>query len=298
MRSIACWLLAAASAALAAEPINLLTNPGFEDGVKGWTFDEKQTRITDPQQAHSGAACVTGEIEGPKQALSLTREIKVRAGNRYRFECWARATNGTRMVLWVTLPGRRRRQSVQAWDGVPARWKRFSAAVSVPRSGTLTLELVGPSSWSDQPAGRLWVDDLALYETPMPGLLAVSKGQGFNDDPALARATDGSLYAAWLSFRPLAPREGKRRTVCDGADSLQVARYVPDGQKLAESGAWQVVGGKGTYLLGIRAVAAGEQVTVVYAAEVDGNWDVYAVACGPDGPGRPAAVGASPGVDV
>ena len=295
-RALAC-LLAAASVALAAEPVNLLSNPGFEDGSAGWTLDPKQKLVTEPGAAHTGRACVTGEIEGKNQALSLTRDVKATAGNRYRFECWARATHGTRMVFWATLPGQRQRVSLQAWNGVPARWRRYQATIAVPRSGTLKLDLVGPSSWSDQPAGRLWVDDVALYETAMPGLLSVSQGKGFNDEPALAAAADGSLYAAWLSFRPLAPREGKRKTVCDGADSLQVARYALDGKKLAPKGTWQVVGGKGTYVFGIRAVPAGEQVAVVYAAEVDGNWDVYAATCGPDGPGKPVAVTSHAAVD-
>jgi len=294
---VALALAALVPAAFAGESASLLANPGFEDGAAGWTLDPKQAIVTGAGVAHSGKACVTGEIEGKNQALSLIREVKVTAGNRYRFECWARATNATRMVLWIARPGQKRRESIQAWDRVPAQWKRYRATFTIHRGGPLKLELVGPSSWSDQPAGRLWVDDLALYETAMPGLLDVSKGEGFNDEPALAGAADGSLYAAWLSFRPFAPRKGKPKTVCDGADSLQVARYAPQGRKLEPKGAWQVVGGKGTYVFGIRAVPAGEQVAVVYAAEVNRNWDVYAATCGPDGPGKAVAVTSHAAVD-
>ena len=266
-----CLVCSLAVAAFAGQPVNRLSNGGFEEGTGGWTLDPKQKLATEAGTAHTGRACVTGEIAGKDQSLSLIRMVKVAAGNRYRFECWARATNGTRMVLWVTMPGSRQRLSIQAWDGVPAKWKSFSASFTARGSGSLRLQLVGPSSWNNAPAGRLWVDDLALYETAVTPLLSVSKDVGFNDEPALAAAADGSLYVGWISFR-------------DGADSLQVARYQPEGKSLKEAGAWQAVGGKGTYVLGPRLIPAAGHVALVYAAEVDGNWDIYARPCGPEGP--------------
>ena len=59
-----------------------------------------------------------------------------------------------------------------------------------------------------------------------------------------------------------------------------------------------MLGGRDTYVLGVTAVAAGPGVYVLYAAEVKQNWDVYAVLCGPDGPGQPLAIGSDPAVDV
>jgi hypothetical protein len=46
----------------------------------------------------------------------------------------------------------------------------------------------------------------------------------------MARASDGSLYIAWNSFR-------------DGADSLQTARYQTKDGKFRSLGIWRIIGG-------------------------------------------------------
>jgi len=268
----------------AAEPVNLLSNGGFEDGLAGWSPDAKHSLVTDKAEAHSGTACLSGEVAGPNQALFLRRRVPVKAGNLYQFEVWAKATGGTKLVLWIEQPGTNRRQMVASWDKMPRRWRRCTVPLTVTADGMLQLEIIAPSSHRG-PAGRMWIDDIALYETEMPAVTSVSQGAGFNDEPALAAADDGSVYVAWNSFR-------------DGADSLQVARFQPEGTKLKPLGSWQVLGGEGTYILGIRAAGAGGNVALVYAAEVNKNWDVYTVVCGPDGPAKPLAVTSHRGVDA
>ena len=130
---------------------------------------------------------------------------------------------------------------------------------------------------ADAPKDALSPDRMELF--------SVSKGVGFNDEPAMSQTQDGSIYVAWNSFR-------------NGADSLQLARFLREGKEFKSSGTWQILGGKGTYILDIRAVAAGRTAVVVYAAEKDKNWDIFAVSCGPDGPGHPTRVTCDPGIDV
>ncbi len=263
---------------------NLITNGGFEDRLAGWKAAAEQTLITKPEAARSGKACLSGEVTEPKQAHMLHRKVPVRADNLYEFEIWARATNGTKLVLWITEPRAEKRRMVTAWTKVTDKWQRFSAPLSFRRDGDLELHIVAPSSHG-APAGRMWIDDIALYETPMPALTAVSEDIGFNDEPSMARSDDGTLYVAWNSFR-------------DGADSLQIARYDARGEDRKRLGAWQAIGGEGTYLLGPRVVAAGDRVFVIYAAERDGKWNIFAARCGPDGPSKPIAVTDGASVDV
>ena len=270
--------------ALASGPVNLLSNGGFESGLTGWAPAPQHSLVTDKAAAHTGKACLTGKVTQPKQALKLRRRVRAKAGNRYEFEIWARATNRTKLVLWAQLPGVEKRQMIAAWTNVPRKWKRFQCPMTVKTDGELALDIIAPSSHG-APAGQIWVDDIALFETEMPPVTSVSGGVGFSDEPAMARAADGSVYVAWTSFR-------------DGADSLQIARCQPAGKTFKALGTWQVLGGKGTYCLGPRAVSAGQNVFVVYAAEKDKNWDVYVVPCGPGGPGRPVVVTAHKGVDV
>ena len=273
------------SMAHAAEPVDLLSNGGFEDGLTGWTPEAGQTLLTDASQSHSGKACLTGEVTEPQRALTLVRKIPVKVGNRYTFETWARATGGTKLVLWVVQPGAKNRQMINAFDKLPLRWKRYTTPLAVNGDGLLELRIVAPSSHA-APAGQIWLDDLAVYETKMPPVASVTEGQeGFNDEPAMTVAPDGSIYVAYNSFR-------------DGADSVQVARYQLDGDKPRRSGAWQLAGGPGTYVLGLRAVPTDKGATVVYASERDGNWDIVAVPCSANGPGAPVAVTSDGAVDA
>ncbi len=274
----------AVDAAGAAPPVDLLRNGGFEDGLAAWTPDPGLRLVEQPAEAHSGAKCLHGEVTEPNRALRLRQKVAVQARNRYTFEIWARATNRTKLVLWAVMPGQGGRRSIAQWKGVPRRWRKYQIPLTVAADGVLELEIIAPSSHG-APAGEIWVDDAALHETKLPEVIDVTGGKGFNDEPAMALAGDGSAYVAHVSFR-------------QGNDSLQITRMKPEGKSYAPAGRWQVVGGEGTYVLGPSVVATDDGVAVLYAAEVAGNWDIYLVACGPDGPSSPRAVTTDPGVDI
>jgi hypothetical protein len=283
LHAVGLFLLVSLTPLSAAEPTNLITNGGFEEGLAGWQADPAHTLVTDRGEAHSGQACLTGEVTAPNKHLTLRRSVPVKAGNRYQFEIAARGTHQTKLVLWIEQNGQR--QNVAAWEKLPPKWRQYSTPIPVQTDGTLELQIIAPSSHA-APPGRIWIDDIALIETPMPPVLSVTQDTGFNDEPAMAGASDGSLYVAWNSFR-------------DGADSLQIARYrpQPDGT-LAGAGDWQVLSGQGTYLSGVTAVSAGTEVAVLYAAEIEKNWGVYVVRCTADGPLRPVAISRSPAIDI
>lgn len=283
----AAWVTAWAAffgtlASFAAEPVNLIVNGGFEHGLTGWTAEPRHELVTEPDAANSGQACLTGEVTAPNTHLTLRQSVAVKAGNRYDFTIAARGTNKTKLVLWVRQG--EQRQNAAAWENLAPKWRTYTTPLAVAADGTLELELIAPSA-HNAPPGRIWVDDVTLVETVMPRVTSVSDGQGFNDEPAMVSADDGSLYVAWNSFR-------------DGFDSLQVARYRPGDEGFMTLGSWQVAGGPETYLLGVTAVAAGTQAVVLYAAEVDQNWDLYTVICGPEGPSRPVRLGDDRAVDV
>lgn len=270
--------------AFSREPVNLISNGGFEEGLRGWNADPRHSLVTETGTAHAGTAALSGEVTKPSEALFLRRSVQVTAGNRYLFEIWARATKRTKLVLWVIQPDSRARQMVASWPKVPGRWRRYTTPLTVRGTGKLELQIVAPSSHGEPP-GRIWIDDVALYETEMPPVLSVSEGVGFNDEPSVATAPDGLLYAAWNSFRA-------------GADSLQLARYAPQDRSYARRGAWQILGGEGCHLLGVRTVSTDRGVAVLYASEKGGRWNIHVVRCGPDGPGRPVAVTSGASVDV
>ncbi len=264
---------------------NVLKNSGFEAGVNGWQPEPVHKLITEPGQARSGKACIWGEATKPRQALYLRQRVPVKARNLYEFEVWARATNKTKLVLWIHAPGEEARRLVAAWEKLPQRWKRFSAPISVREDGELELQVIAPSSHA-APIGQIWVDDIALYETEMPETVAVSDKAWFCDEPTLAALPDGDILVGWNSFR-------------DGYDSLQVARFAATADGFRRTAQWQVVGGVGTYTLGPQLVAARDRAYLLFAQETGrDDWGVRAAEIGPSGPGRSVVLGKGAGIDI
>lgn len=286
------FLLAAVGAVQAASTNNLITNGGFEEGTSGWEADAKHELVSDPKRAHSGKTCLSGEVTREKQALVIRKRVPVKAGCRYQFVIWVKATNQTKLVLRYAPPGEppakakggTSRLMAAAWDELPNRWQKCECDVPVTTSGTMELQIIAPSSHG-APPGRVWIDDIALYETELPATELVSANTGFNDEATMAQASDGSAYVVWNSFR-------------DNHDTMQIARYTVAGRTFKKLGQWQPLGAKDLYLLGFKAVAAGEKVFVFYAAEVNKQWDVYALPCGADGPGQPVRISSGAAVNV
>ena len=269
----------------AGQGTNLLKNGGFEEKLSAWNAAEGHSLPSEAAAAHSGKQCLTGTITEANRALFLSQPVSVKAGHRYLFEVWARATNRTKLVFRTIPPGAKRHELVAAWENVTPQWRKYTSPLQVGKDGKLEVMLVAPSSHGGAPPGQIWIDDLALYEIPVPPATPVSDGNGFNDEPAIARTDDGSIYVAWNSFR-------------DGADSLQLARFKPQGKKFQRLDEWQVLAGKGTYVLGIRAVGTGASAVIVYASEQEKNWDIFAVTCGSDGPEPPTRITSHGSVDV
>ncbi len=261
----------ACALAFAAAPTRkLFSNGGFERGMSTWRLDPAQRIVS--EGARSGSACLWGEVKVPNRARIARCTLSLSASNRYELTLWARATRRTKLAVWLLNKKTGKRMLVGSWKGVQRRWRRYRAGLTVSESGSYELQIAGPSSFG-APPGEMWIDDVQVTETVMPPRLCISGEQGFNDEPAMALGADGMLYAAWNSFR-------------NGADSLQVACLKPSGLQVERLGSWQILGGKGTYLLDLRVVPGGRGAFLLYAAEKDGNWDVYAVPLSQGGPRR------------
>ncbi len=257
----------------------LVTNGGFEEGLEGWQADAAYELVTDAEAVHGGQNCITGEVTEPNTHLTLARDFDLKAGALYTLIVWARGTNRTKIAVWRTTEAGDRKNVAQ-WQDQRPQWRLNQAPFTVETSGKWRLDLIAPSSHGS-PAGRVWLDDIQLTETYVPPPIDVSQGVGFNDLPRMVRAGDG-LYSAWISFR-------------DAADTLQVARTSLTGEVQQT---WQVVGGKGTYLLDPYLVADADNAWLLYSAEVDGDWEIFAARITPAGAGEPIRLTSEAGGDV
>ena len=120
---------------------------------------------------------------------------------------------------------------------------------------------------------------------PSPWITAVEPHVGFNDEPALAVTPSGEVFVGWISYR-------------DGADTLVIARYSHEGDGYSKEAEWIAVGGTGTYLLDLDAVATESGAHFVFASETAGDWDVLTVRVDADGPSPPLRIASGPASQI
>lgn len=270
--------------------IDILTNGGFEEGLAGWEPAAGHTLAREAKHVRSGGASLMGEVTAQNMALHLRRKIKVTAGHLYQIRIWAKATNYTKLVLFMVPPGagQKERLRVETFDRLPAKWAAYDGIFTAQKDGEAELQVISPSSFgADGRPGKIWLDDIQVFESVPPALTRLSGDGGFADEPALAMSGDGTMYAAWSHFR-------------EGSDSLRAARRRPGPDGTLEAlGDWDVVPpGKGVFLLYPCLAARPDGADLIYSAETGENdWDVFVASLGANGAGRPERVKIK-GIDI
>jgi len=155
-----------------------ITNPGFEEGAKGWSFKkryETQEIAVDRTVSHSGDASLRisgGEGENPWAAQ---RVDNLRGLTEYRLAAKVRSPEGESAAAAVKLEFYdANNHNVSGWygkirtetDGTWQTVERTATAQDTVVSVAIIVRLYGP--------GTLWFDDVELsVVTPGPALLAL-----------------------------------------------------------------------------------------------------------------------------
>ncbi len=147
------------------EPVNLVPNPGFEEGAEGWTLVSAAT--LDEEIAHSGNRSVRLHIpEGQPGNANLGVTVPVRPNTRYRCELWIRRENTGVTGTYVTErddEGNLTGTATQYGRAVPNRdgvWHHQVWELTT-QPETTRLNLRGDIYRS---TGTIWLDDFAIFE--------------------------------------------------------------------------------------------------------------------------------------
>ncbi len=256
-----------------------MPNGGFEKGLSGWKAGRGQQIVEDPSQAHGGVNCLLGEVGRRNRGQVLRRKLKLKRDKLYRLSLWARADNGSRLMVWIRTSGKK--EVIGSWHRVGLKWRRYRANFTVESDGPVTVGIVAPSS-SAAPAGRMWIDDVFLAERPLWPQVKISGDEGFNDFPVMVKSGPDAAWAAWISFR-------------SGRDTLQAARLKRRRKTMEVEKQWEI---EKAQILHPDLAPARSAAWLVYAKEAGTNWDLYAVLLQKDGPQKPLRVTSHPGTDV
>jgi len=173
-------------------------NGGFEDGLDGWTADGGVASVGGA--AHSGTKCAGGDVD--VRGWTLTRsKCGSEKDKTYRVEAWLRAKGDAVVALWTHEPGKgpNNDRRVAVWDTVSDEWTPVSAYVTSTTSDKLTLRFAASAAKAGATA-TVWIDDVSIREASPPVATQVEPGKGFDDEPSMARAADGTYYVAWVSW--------------------------------------------------------------------------------------------------
>ncbi len=169
------------------EPVNLVVNPGFEQGQEGWTFAGGQS--LDTEVFHSGAASARLQVPGPEPGRSnLETGVRVKPLTAYRAELWVRRQNVGVCGAYISerddankLAGPQTQVGV-AIPKTDGEWHRLRWELTTGPQTTV-LSFRGDIYNS---TGTLWLDDFALYEVSgnvydpvVGGLAATEQGLSF-----------------------------------------------------------------------------------------------------------------------
>ncbi|GAA3098551.1 fibronectin type III domain-containing protein [Streptosporangium carneum] len=187
-------VLAIGGTMLAASPAhaaNIATNPGFEDGLTGWTCT-----------ASSGATAVSSPVHGGSKALQATPQgsdtarcqqtVSVKPSSSYSLSGWVR---GGYVFLGVSGTGT---TDQSTWTSSPSAYSQLTRTFTTGASTKSVTIYV--NSWYGQ--GAYQADDIVLDGPPgddtdtvaptVPGNLTVGGATGSSLDLAWSASTDNS----------------------------------------------------------------------------------------------------------
>jgi hypothetical protein len=141
---------------------NLLTNPGFEDGMTGWeAWGGQLSVVADPVHAGSSSGKASSRTDtwngGARDILAL-----VEAGKTYQASAWA-TTSGSGQTVALTLKtvcgATEEYLTLASSTTMVGTWTELSGTLTVPSCSlqSLMLYVEGPSVGTD-----LFIDDMSL----------------------------------------------------------------------------------------------------------------------------------------
>ncbi|NJP95764.1 chitinase [Nonomuraea sp. FMUSA5-5] len=175
-------LLAAALLAFHATPASaatITTNPGFEDGLTGWTCSSAQA-VSSP--VHGGARALQGTPQGNDLAR-CQQSVTVQPNTTYQLSSWVQ---GAYVFLGATGTG----VNASTWGSPGAQWSQLKTSFTTGASTTSVTIYV--NGWYGQ--GAYYADDVVLDG---PGGAPDTQAPTVPGNVAVGGATASSLNVTW-----------------------------------------------------------------------------------------------------
>jgi Carbohydrate binding domain len=156
----------------AANAQNLVTNPGFEDGLAGWLvgFGPLTTTGVSP---HSGATCgVAVNLGAYARAGGQSVLGKLQAGQTYTWSAWMRVASGTAPInMTLTQNDAAGGRNTTVLQTVTTAWTRYTSTFSLSVTGELSFLSLLFFNAGGMPITTWYLDDVSITNTSPPLVL-------------------------------------------------------------------------------------------------------------------------------
>jgi hypothetical protein len=152
----------------------LIKNPGFEDGLEGWTTSIQGGRPQiefDTDEAREGWQALRVTATEPSSGVTIYQEVKLKPGQWYRFSGWVRTRGldprGSPVCGTFMIEDWPRTIAVGTKHGGDTEWTEVQITFQAPASGLIRV-VATLVPWNQQGTGTAWFDDLTLVEVSQP----------------------------------------------------------------------------------------------------------------------------------
>ncbi|RBQ15210.1 chitinase [Spongiactinospora rosea] len=167
---------------------NIVTNPGFESGLAGWTCSAASGAQAVSSPVHGGAAALQATAAGPDVAR-CEQKISVKPSSSYTLSAWVR---GGYVFLGATGTGT---TDVSTWASSSSAYTQLSRTFTTGASTTsVTVYL---NSWYGQ--GAYQADDIVLDGPPGDGGPVDTEPPTVPGGLTVGGATASSLALSWTA---------------------------------------------------------------------------------------------------
>jgi S1-C subfamily serine protease/ubiquitin-protein ligase len=156
-------------------PLGLLKNPGFEDGLEGWSpnFDANTRRVIefDTDVAREGWQALRVTATEPF-STNIYQLVTLKPGQWYRFSGWVRTRGldprgASQYGRFEIQPGEGGSTIATGTDnGGDTEWSEVQITFQAPAGGLTRIVVI--FIWGGQGTGTAWFDDLKLVEVSEP----------------------------------------------------------------------------------------------------------------------------------
>ncbi len=212
-----------ASTAYAADPANLIQNPGFESGMTGWSTYKEGTYTVDTSKKYDGSASLKISNNGTSKIANIKQTVAVTAGSTYDISAYLATDNDSVKpfynIVWYNGADTEISRSIVNSDVWTSEFSLFTTTLKAPaNASSMLVEFNVRNVVSD-----VWVDAFSVVEVEDDNLVA----NGSFEENSLNGWTTYKAGTYSVDYSKKYHGAASLKMITDSTKIANVKQYVP-----------------------------------------------------------------------